>query len=186
MKKSIYSHVFIACLGLYGCITSDRTFHPIYTTCTEDLKLVNYPANSNNYILGVGYGVGYAKDDVSFVVRDCFSNEYISCTDSTGNMKDYIILFLGESDEEDYRGGANDLFKEDGNEYYVKIYLAQHKKIDYAEQQSKSLNYLDTIEVDIDDYYVLQEIVYYNDGQKIWYKGRKIPSCRLLSFKIRK
>lgn len=181
MKKSIYILVFIACLGLYGCIMSDRTFYPIDATCTADLKLVNYPANSNNYILGVGY----SKDDVSFVVRDCFSNEYISCTDSTGNMKDYIILFLGESDE-DYRSGANDLFKEDGNEYYVKIYLAQHKRIDYAEQQSKSLNYLDTIEVDIDDYYALQEIIYYDDGQKIWYKGRKIPSYRLLSFKIRK
>ena len=38
----------------------------------------------------------------------------------------------------------------------------------------------------IDDYYALQEIIYYDDGQKIWYKGRKIPSCRLLSFKIRK
>lgn len=184
MKKSIYIHVFIACLGLYGCIPSDRTFYPIDAEITTGLKLVNYPANSNNYILGVGY----TKDDVSYVsyvVRDCFSNEYISCTDSTGNMKDYVILFLGESDEEDYRGGANDLFKEDGNEYYAKIYLAQHKRIDYAKQQSKSLNYLDTIEVDIDDY-MLQKIVYYNDGQKIWYKGRKIPSYRLLSFKIRK
>ena len=183
MKKSIYIHVFIACLGLYGCITSDRTFHPIYTTCTEDLKLVNYPANSNNYILGVGYGVGYAKDDVSFVVRDCFSNEYISCTDSTGNMKDYIILFLGEGYNDDGSFETNNLYKEDGDEYYVKIYLAQHKKIDYKEQQSNPLNYLDTIEFDIDyNAGMIQYITIKNDDQWVWYKARRIPSYRILQF----
>lgn len=182
MKKSIYLLLFIIAVPFSGCITNDKCYAPIDTLSSARLKIVNYPTNSNNYILGAG---DYIKE-VDFVLRDCFTDEYILCTDSAGNIKNYIILYLGEGDNADTPGfleNMEDLFKEDGDEYYVKIYIAQHKKIDYKEQLSKPINYLDTIEVDIDDNVCLKHEITFNDtGRTIWYKGRKIPSYRLLSF----
>lgn len=50
-------------------------------------------------------------------------------------------------------------------------------------QQSNPLNYLDTIEIDIDDYVrIKHEITYKDDNQWVWYKARRIPSYRLLMF----
>lgn len=185
MKKIKYFILVIVTIGFCGCLTSDRMYFPVDILISH-LKIVNYPTNSNNYILGAGS----SSNDVDFVLRDCFTNDYIFCTDSLGNIKDYIVLYLGEG----YNGFApnysleniEDLFKEDGNEYYVKIYIARHKKIDYNEQQSKQLNYLDTIEVDIDDYSMTQHITFSDDGQSVWYKGRRIPSYRLLHFSLHK
>lgn len=182
MKKSIYIFLFIATFGFYGCKHNGHVYLPVEISTSSHLKLVNYPTYTSNYILGAGDHL----NEVDFVLRDCFTNEYISCSDSAGNIKDYIILFLGEGNK-DWFNGVNDLFKEDGDEYYVKIYLAQHKKIDYKEQESKPLSYLDTIEVDIDDYVGLKHVITFNDTDcSVRYKGRKIPSYRLLSFKPRK
>ena len=182
MKKSICFILVIVTIGFSGCITNDKADLPIETITEARLKLVNYPTNSDKYILGVGDYL----NEVDFVLRDCFTNEYIVCTDSLGNIKDYIILFLGEGYNDDapyYSLEIEDLYKEDGDEYYVKIYLAQHKKIDYEKQQSNPLNYLDTIEIDIDDYVrIKHEITYKDDNQWVWYKARRIPSYRLLMF----
>lgn len=186
MKTNLYIAIFLATFGFYGCTHNGNFLLPVDTLSSARLKLVNYPTNSSNYILGAG---DYIKE-VDFILRDCFTNEYISCTDSLGNIKDYIILYLGEGDYADGPGfleNMGDLLKEDGNEYYVKIYLAQHKKIDYEEQQSNPLNYLDTIEFDIDDYVGIEHVItFHNTGQWVWYKGRRIPSYRLLSFLPRK
>lgn len=186
MKINLYIAIFLATFGFYGCIHNGNFLLPVDTLSSARLKLVNYPTNSSNYILGAG---DYIKE-VDFILRDCFTNEYISCTDSMGNIKDYIVLYLGEGDYADGPGfleNMQDLFKEDGNEFYVKIYLAQHKKIDYEEQQSKPINHLDTIEVDIDDYVGIEHVItFHNTGQWVWYKGRRIPSYRLLSFLPRK
>lgn len=185
MKKCIYFFLTVVTIGFSGCINNQEDL-PIDTITEARLKLVNYPTNSDNYILGAGDYL----NEVDFVLRDCFTNEFISCTDPMGNMKDYIILFLGEGYSDDEASTPyefEDIFKKDGDEYYVKIYLGQHKEIDYKEQQSKPLNYLDTIEVDIDDYVGLEHVItFWNDGQWIRYKGRKIPSYRLLQFRSHK
>jgi hypothetical protein len=47
---------------------------------------------------------------------------------------------------------SDSIYQPDGNEYYVKIYIAEDKDIDYKKQNKDFLNdRLDTIEVDIDD-----------------------------------
>jgi hypothetical protein len=47
---------------------------------------------------------------------------------------------------------SDSIYQPDGNEYYVKIYIAEDKEIDYEKQNKDFLNdRLDTIEVDIDD-----------------------------------
>ena len=184
MKKYIYIILAIIAISLCGCIATTDASFPIRNFNGPRLMLVNYPAKSNNYILGAG---NPQENRVDFVFRDCFTNEFISCSDSLGTIKDYIILFLGEGYNDDGSFETNNLYKEDGNEYYVKIYLAQHKKIDYKEQQSNPLNYLDTIEFDIDDYVGIEHVItFHNTGQWVWYKGRRIPSYRLLSFLPRK
>ena len=96
MKKCIYFFLTVVTIGFSGCINNQEDL-PIDTITEARLKLVNYPTNSDNYILGAGDYL----NEVDFVLRDCFTNEFISCTDPMGNMKDYIILFLGEgySDE---------------------------------------------------------------------------------------
>ena len=180
MKKYIYIILAIIAIMLCGSIATTNDFFPNKDFNGPRLMLVNYPAKSDNYILGAG---NPQENRVDFVFRDCFTNEFISCSDSLGTIKDYIILFLGEGYNDDGSFETNNLYKEDGDEYYVKIFLAQHKKIDYKEQQSNPLNYLDTIEIDIDDYVrIKHEITYKDDNQWVWYKGKRIPSYRLLMF----
>lgn len=180
MKKYIYIILAIIAISLCECIATTDDFFPIKDFNGPRLMLVNYPAKSDNYILGAG---NPQENRVDFIFRNCFTNEFISCSDSLGTIKDYIILFLGEGYNDDGSFETNNLYKEDGDEYYVKIYLAQHKKIDYKEQQSNPLNYLDTIEFDIDyNAGMIQYITIKNDDQWVWYKGKRIPSYRILQF----
>ena len=178
MKKSIY--LFIIAFILSGCIASTDKYFPIRDYNGPRLMLVNYPTNSNNYILGAG---DPQENRVDFVFRDCFTNEFICFSDSLGTIKDYIVLFLGEGHKDDGSFEISNLYKEDGDEYYVKIYLAKHKNIDYREQQSNPINHLDTIEFDI-DYRVgmIQQITIKDDDQWVWCKGNRVPSYRLLAF----
>jgi len=180
MKKCIFFFLALITFILCGCIATTDDFFPIKDFNGPRLMLVNYPAKSDNYILGAG---NPQENRVDFIFRDCFTNKFISCSDSAGNIKDHIILFLGEGYNDDWSFETSDLYKEDGNEYYVKIYLSQHKIIDYKEQQSKPINYLDTIEFDI-DYRVrmIQQITIKNDDQWVWHEARRIPSYRLLKF----
>ena len=180
MKKCIFFFLALITCILCGCIATTDASFPIRNFNGPRLMLVNYPAKSNNYILGAG---NPQENRVDFVFRDCFTNEFISCSDSLGTIKDYIILFLGEGYNDDGSFETNNLYKEDGDEYYVKIYLAQHKKIDYEEQQSNPLNYLDTIEFDIDYRAgMIQYITIKDDDLWVWYKARRIPSYRILQF----
>lgn len=180
MKKYIYFFLAVVAISFCGCIATTDDIFAIRDFNGPRLMLVNYPAKSNNYILGAG---NPQENRVDFVFRDCFTNEFISCSDSLGNIEDYIILFLGEGYNDDHSFETNNLYKEDGDEYYVKIYLAQHKKIDYKEQQSNPLNYLDTIEFDIDyNAGMIQYITIKDDNQWVWYKGKRIPSYRILQF----
>lgn len=180
MKKCIFFFLALITFILCGCIATTDDFFPIKYFNGPRLMLVNYPAKSDNYILGAG---NPQENRVDFIFRDCFTNKFISCSDSAGNIKDHIILFLGEGYNDDWSFETSDLYKEDGNEYYVKIYLAQHKIIDYTEQQSKPINYLDTIEFDIDYRAgMIQNITIKDDDQWVWYKGKRIPSYRILQF----
>ena len=158
MKKSIY--LFIIAFILSGCIASTDKYFPIRDYNGPRLMLVNYPTNSNNYILGAG---DPQENRVDFVFRDCFTNEFISCSDSLGTIKDYIVLFLGEGYKDDGSFEISNLYKEDGDEYYVKIYLAKHKNIDYRAG-------------------MIQRITIKDDDQWVWCKGKRVPSYRLLAF----
>lgn len=61
--------------------------------------------------------------------------------------------------------------------------MSTNKIIDYTEQQSKPINYLDTIEFDIDYRAgMIQNITIKDDDQWVWYKGKRIPSYRILQF----
>ena len=118
---------------------------PVVGRDISKLTLLNYPVNSDNFILCAGYLD--PENTVEFALRDCFTNELISCVDSLGNLKDYIVLYLGEDLYD-----SDSIYQPDGNEYYVKIYIAEDKEIDYEKQNKDFLNdRLDTIEVDIDD-----------------------------------
>mgnify|MGYP002517356025 CR=1 FL=1 len=77
----------------------------------------------------------------------------------------------------------NIISKPDLKQIEEKVRKQAYKIIDYKEQQSKPINYLDTIEFDI-DYRVrmIQQITIKNDDQWVWYEARRIPSYRLLKF----
>lgn len=145
MKK--YLIIFVIYTGLFSCSRPIINFElPIEQLSGYNLMLLNYPLNSDCFVLCAG---NYYKNRVDFALRDCFTNELISCVDSLGNLKDYIVLYLGEG----FDDLSDSIYQPDGNEYYVKIYIAEHKKIDYGKQIRDWVDNgrLDTIEVDIDD-----------------------------------
>ena len=144
MKK--YLSIFVISIGLFSCRPMfDFNELPVVSREIRKLTLLNYPVNSDDFILCAGNLD--PENTVEFALRDCFTNELISCVDSLGNLKDYIVLYLGEALYD-----SDSIYQPDGNEYYVKIYIAEDKDIDYKKQNNDFLNdRLDTIEVDIDD-----------------------------------
>ena len=144
MKK--YLSIFVISIGLFSCRPMfDFNELPVVSREIRKLTLLNYPVNSDDFILCAGNLD--PENTVEFALRDCFTNELISCVDSLGNLKDYIVLYLGEALYD-----SDSIYQPDGNEYYVKIYIAEDKDIDYKKQNKDFLNdRLDTIEVDIDD-----------------------------------
>lgn len=145
MKTKLFLIAVIALLCISCRPMFDFNELPVVSREIRKLTLLNYPVNSDDFILCAGNLD--PENTVEFALRDCFTNELISCVDSLGNLKDYIVLYLGEALYD-----SDSIYQPDGNEYYVKIYIAEDKDIDYKKQNKDFLNdRLDTIEVDIDD-----------------------------------
>lgn len=153
---------------------------------TKDLfgrfALMPHPTNPNDTILGIKSGE--TPDYSTFVaLRDCWTNELVSCVDSLGNLKDTVVLCFNyemETTWENVRSENPIYVSEEGKEYYIKIYVAHRKYIDYMGQA-----YNNTIEVDMEDWrrYYLNLIVE-NKNQQIEIMGNQYQSYRVLHMSI--
>ena len=153
---------------------------------TKDLfgrfALMPHPTNPNDTILGIKSGE--TPDYSTFVaLRDCWTNELVSCVDSLGNLKDTVVLCFNydmETTWENVRSENPIYVSEEGKEYYIKIYVAIRKHIDYRGQ-----TYNDTLEVDMNDWrrYSLYLMVE-NKNQQIEIMGNQYPSYRVLGMSI--
>ena len=151
----IYTYIctlILICCFLFGCqepeyvITNSDMFP--YKDLRGRLVLMPHPADSNDIILGFGKKTDKLDYSELIALRDCFSNELISCVDSMGVLKDSIVLCVGEVSDYWENDRLENLYKRDGDEYYVKIYLVKTKEIDY-QNVYKNLGG-DTISMDLE------------------------------------
>lgn len=133
------------------------------------------PLDSNDLVLGLAWPEDPDPSD-SIILRDCFTNELISCADSMGNLKEYVVLFLGEETEWENVRLENPIYEVDGEEYYLKIYLSQSKEIDYQSQAS-SWVWGDTLEINLNDWKHPPHVYLEN-------KKQKIENCRYSSYRL--
>ena len=73
MKKCIFFVLAVVIISLCGCIATNDRFFPIRDFHGPSVMLVNYPAKSNNYILGAG---SYSDKRVDFVSTYHFFTYY--------------------------------------------------------------------------------------------------------------
>ncbi len=145
--------------------------------------LMPHPTNPHDTILGIVKS-GETLDYSTFVaLRDCWTNELVSCVDSLGNLKDTVVLCFNFDMETTWENvnSENPIYEnEEGKEYYIKIYVAIRKHIDYRKQA-----YNNTIEVDMEDWrrYFLYLMVE-NKNQQIEIMGNQHPSYRVLHMSI--
>lgn len=145
--------------------------------------LMPHPTNPNDTILGIVKS-GETPDYSTFVaLRDCWTNELVSCVDSLGNLKDTVVLCFNFDMETTWENvySENPIYvSEEGKEYYIKIYVAIRKHIDYRKQA-----YNNTIEVDMEDWrrYFL-DLMVENKNQQIEIMGNQYPSYRVLHMSI--
>lgn len=141
--------IVLSCV-LFGCQEPVITNPDMFPT--KDLSgrfvLMAHPTDSNDVILGLGKRTDNPDYSESIALRDCFSNELISCVDSMGELKDSIILCVGEETTWENLRLENSIYEKDGDEYYVKIYLVKTKEIDY-QNVYKNLGG-DTISMDLE------------------------------------
>lgn len=146
--------------------------------------LMPHPTNSQETILGFverGYN---PKLSTFTALRDCWTNELISCVDSLGNLKESIVLCFNvemETSWENVRSEHPIYESIEEKEYYVKIYISKRMSIDYVEQNIH-WNIGDTLEIDMNDWrrYSLDFMVE-NKNQPIEIMGNQYPSYRALS-----
>ena len=154
---------------------------------TKDLSgrfaLMPHPTNPNDTILGIVERGENPAPSTFVALRDCWTNELVSCVDSLGNLKDTIVLCFNidmETTWENVRSENPVYEKQEGKDYYINIYVAHRKYIDYRGQ-----TYNDTLEVDMNDWrrYSL-DLMVENKNQRIEIMGNPYPSYRVLHMSI--
>lgn len=185
MKYYIYIPLLIILIELVSCRPMPITQPEMLPTreFPGRLELMPHPSNHNDTILGL-MERKHTLDTTTFIaLRDCWSNDLISCVDSFGKLKDSIILCVGAGTTWENVHSDNPIYKKDGDEYYIKIYISTRKVINYRAQ---SWNVNDTLEVDMTDWirgYVSFWVE--NKKQPIEIEGNLYPSYRILQANIR-
>lgn len=187
--KKYCQYVLIALLTmLYACNPNPEI--PISTEDmfpTKDLSgrfaLMPHPTNPNDTILGIVERGENPAPSTFVALRDCWTNELVSCVDSLGNLKDTIVLCFNidmETTWENVRSENPVYEKQEGKDYYINIYVAHRKYIDYRGQ-----TYNDTLEVDMNDWrrYSL-DLMVENKNQRIEIMGNPYQSYRVLHMSI--
>ena len=108
--------IVLSCV-LFGCQEPVITNPDMFPTkdLSGRLVLMPHPADSNDIILGFGKKTDKLDYSELIALRDCFSNELISCVDSMGVLKDSIVLCVGE---------VSDYWENDRLENLYKMYLS--------------------------------------------------------------
>lgn len=190
MKKNVCLILIIVTISFVSCGYGTGPEIPITNQDmfpSKDLSgrfaLMPHPTNPNDTILGI-VKRGDNPDYSTFVaLRDCWTNELVSCVDSLGNLKDTVVLCFNFDMETTWENvnSENPIYEnEEGKEYYIKIYVANRKYIDYRKQAYKN-----TIEVDMEDWrrYFL-DLMVENKKQQIEIMGNQHPSYRVLHMSI--
>lgn len=188
MKKYCQCVLIALVTMLYACNPNPEI--PISTEDmfpTKDLSgrfaLMPHPTNPNDTILGIVERGENPAPSTFVALRDCWTNELVSCVDSLGNLKDTIVLCFNidmETTWENVRSENPVYEKQEGKDYYINIYVAHRKYIDYRGQ-----TYNDTLEVDMNDWrrYSL-DLMVENKNQRIEIMGNPYPSYRVLHMSI--
>ena len=188
MKKYCQCVLIALVTMLYACNPNPEI--PISTEDmfpTKDLSgrfaLMPHPRNPNDTILGIVERGENPAPSTFVALRDCWTNELVSCVDSLGNLKDTIVLCFNidmETTWENVRSENPVYEKQEGKDYYINIYVAHRKYIDYRGQ-----TYNDTLEVDMNDWrrYSL-DLMVENKNQRIEIMGNPYPSYRVLHMSI--
>lgn len=188
MKKYCQCVLIALVTMLYACNPNPEI--PISTEDmfpTKDLSgrfaLMPHPTNPNDTILGIVERGENPAPSTFVALRDCWTNELVSCVDSLGNLKDTIVLCFNidmETTWENVRSKNPVYEKQEGKDYYINIYVAHRKYIDYRGQ-----TYNDTLEVDMNDWrrYSL-DLMVENKNQRIEIMGNPYPSYRVLHMSI--
>lgn len=182
MRRSIFSTFLCFSLMLMffiGCkpiVITDPDIFPEKEVFGRIILLPN-PTNPNSLVLGLGSREENPDSSTFILLRDCFSNELISCVDTIGQMKEYIVLCVGEETTWENIKLDKPVYVKDGDEYYVKIYFSTTKEIDYRAQE---LGDVDTLEINFNDDWrkYLLSTTLENNKQTI--QGTQYPSYRIL------
>ena len=187
--KKFCQYVFLVMTTML-CACNPNSEPPISTDDmfpSKDLfgrfALMPHPTNPNDTILGIVERGENPAPSTFVALRDCWTNELVSCVDSLGNLKDTIVLCFNidmETTWENVRSENPIYEKQEGKDYYINIYVAHRKYIDYRGQ-----TYNDTLEVDMNDWrrYSL-DLTVENKNQRIEIMGNQYPSYRVLHMSI--
>ena len=186
--KSLF--LILGVMSFVSCGSNTGPEPPISTDDmfpTKDLfgrfALMPHPTNPNDTILGIVERGDNPAPSTFVALRDCWTNELVSCVDSLGNLKNTIVLCFNidmETTWENVRSENPIYEKQEGKDYYIKIYVAHRKYIDYRGQ-----TYNDTIEVDMEDWHRYSlDLMVENKNQQIDIMGKPYPSYRVLHMSI--
>ena len=82
-------------IGCKPIVITDPDIFPEKEVFGRIILLPN-PTNPSSLVLGLGSREENPDSSTFILLRDCFSNELISCVDTIGQMKEYIVLCVGE------------------------------------------------------------------------------------------
>ena len=187
--KKFCQYVFLVMTTML-CACNPNSEPPISTDDmfpSKDLfgrfALMPHPTNPNDTILGIVERGENPAPSTFVALRDCWTNELVSCVDSLGNLKDTIVLCFNidmETTWENVRSENPIYEKQEGKDYYINIYVAHRKYIDYRGQ-----TYNDTLEVDMEDWHrYFLDLMVENKNQQIEIMGNQYPSYRVLHMSI--